>query len=122
MDALLLLKSLALGIVEGLTEFLPVSSTGHLILAGHVLAFEDERAKLFMIVIQFGAILAVVVEYRRRFRDAISGIVRDPASRRFWVNLAIAFVPIAVLGLAFGKAIKSHLFNPVAVATAFIAG
>ncbi len=122
MDAYPLLQALILGIVEGLTEFLPVSSTGHLILAGDLLGFNDERGKLFEIVIQSGAILAVVWEYRRRFAAVLSGLPRDPAARRFVANLAIAFMPLAVLGLLFGKAIKAHLFQPLPVAVAFILG
>jgi undecaprenyl-diphosphatase len=122
MDVYPLFQALILGIVEGLTEFLPVSSTGHLILAGDLLDFNDERGKLFEIVIQSGAILAVVWEYRQRFARVLAGLPGDPAARRFVINLAIAFVPLAVLGLLFGKAIKAHLFQPVPVAIAFIAG
>lgn len=122
MDFTLLLHALILGIVEGLTEFLPVSSTGHLILAGDLLGFNDERGKLFEIVIQTGAILAVCWEYRARLGAVAAGLGRDAAARRFVANLAIAFVPLAVLGLLFGKAIKAHLFQPVPVALAFIAG
>ena len=117
-----LLHAFVLGIVEGLTEFLPVSSTGHLILAGDLLGFNDERGKLFEIVIQTGAILAVCWEYRARLGAVAAGLGRDPAARRFVANLAIAFLPLAVLGLAFGKIIKAHLFQPVPVALAFIAG
>lgn len=122
MDFTLLLHALILGIVEGLTEFLPVSSTGHLILAGDLLGFNDERGKLFEIVIQTGAILAVCWEYRARLGAVAAGLGRDAAARRFVFNLAIAFLPLAVLGLLFGKAIKAHLFQPVPVALAFIAG
>jgi len=122
MDATLLLHALILGIVEGLTEFLPVSSTGHLILAGDLLGFNDERGKLFEIVIQSGAILAVCWEYRARLAAVVGGLPRDPAAQRFVLNVFIAFLPLAVLGLLFGKAIKATLFNPVAVATAFIVG
>jgi undecaprenyl-diphosphatase len=122
MDLAPLLSALILGIVEGLTEFLPVSSTGHLILAGDLLHFNDERGKLFEIVIQSGAILAVCWEYRARLGRVLAGLGRDPQARRFVVNLAIAFMPLAVLGLLFGKAIKAHLFQPVPVALAFIVG
>jgi undecaprenyl-diphosphatase len=122
MDATLLLHALILGIVEGLTEFLPVSSTGHLILAGDLLGFNDERGKLFEIVIQSGAILAVCWEYRARLAAAVGGLPRDPAAQRFVLNVFIAFLPLAILGLLFGKAVKATLFNPVAVATAFIVG
>lgn len=122
MDPILLLKALILGIVEGLTEFLPISSTGHLILAGDLLNFNDDRGKLFEIVIQFGAILAVVWEYRERLLKVARGVTTEPAARKFVLNLFIAFLPLAILGLAFGKAIKANLFNPIAVATTFIVG
>ena len=122
MDLTLLLHALILGIVEGLTEFLPVSSTGHLILAGDLLGFNDERGKLFEIVIQTGAILAVCWEYRARLGAVAAGLGSDPNARRFVANLAIAFLPLAILGLAFGKVIKAHLFQPIPVALAFIAG
>ena len=122
MDLHPLLQALILGLVEGFTEFLPVSSTGHLILAGDLLGFNDERGKLFEIVIQAAAMLAICWEYRARFGRVLGGLGRDPAARRFALNVAIAFMPLALLGLAFGKAIKVTLFNPVAVATAFILG
>lgn len=122
MDIPILLQALVMGVVEGLTEFLPVSSTGHLILAGSLIGFTGEKAKLFEIVIQVGAILAVVIEYRSRLARAVAGIGRDPQANRFWLNLAIAFTPLAVLGLLFGKVIKAHLFTPIPVAGAFILG
>jgi len=122
MDLYPLLQALILGVVEGLTEFLPISSTGHLILVGDLLDFNDERGKLFEIVIQSGAILAVIWEYRTRFVSTLAGFPRDPVARRLVVNLAIAFMPLAVLGLLFGKTIKTHLFQPVPVAIAFIVG
>ncbi len=122
MDATLLLHALILGMVEGLTEFLPVSSTGHLILAGDLLGFNDERGKLFEIVIQSGAILAVCWEYRVRIFGVLAGLPHDRAAQRLVINLFVAFLPLAILGLLFGKAIKAALFNPVAVATAFIVG
>ena len=122
MDLILLLKALILGIVEGLTEFLPISSTGHLILAGDLLNFNDDRGKLFEIVIQSGAILAVVWEYRARLLKVACGATSDPAAQKFILNLFVAFLPLAILGLAFGKAIKANLFNPIAVATTFIIG
>ena len=122
MDAALLLKALILGIVEGLTEFLPISSTGHLIIASELLDFHDEKGKVFEIVIQTGAMLAIVWEYRARFAGALKGLASDPLARRFVLNLAVAFMPAAVLGLAFGKFIKSHLFHAVPVALAFIIG
>ncbi len=117
-----LIVALVLGIVEGLTEFLPVSSTGHLILAGDLLGFNDERGKLFEIVIQSGAILAVCWEYRARIVSTFAGLGRDEKANRLVMNLAIAFMPLAVIGLAVGKAIKAHLFTPVPVASAFIVG
>jgi undecaprenyl-diphosphatase len=122
MDPVILLKALILGVVEGLTEFLPVSSTGHLILVGDLLDFNDDRGKLFEIVIQCGAILAVCWEYRAKLGAVISGLGSKPEAQRFALNIAIAFTPLAVLGLAFGKAIKAHLFQPVPVALAFIIG
>lgn len=122
MDYYPLLQALILGIVEGITEFLPVSSTGHLILAGDLLDFNDDRGKLFEIVIQFGAILAVVWEYRRRLIGICGGLFTDKSAQRLAINIAVAFIPLAVLGLLFGKAIKTHLFQPVPVALAFIIG
>lgn len=117
-----LVCALVLGVVEGLTEFLPVSSTGHLILAGDLLGFNDDRAKVFDIVIQTGAMLAIVWEYRARFAKVLAGIVSDAAARRFALNLVVAFMPAAMLGLGLGKMIKAHLFKPVPVALAFVAG
>jgi undecaprenyl-diphosphatase len=122
MDTLLLLKAAILGGVEGLTEFLPISSTGHLILAGDLLDFNDEKGKVFEIVIQFAAILAVCWEYRAKILAVVSGLSREQAAQRFAVNLFVAFLPAAVLGLLFAKAIKAHLFAPVPVALAFIVG
>src|SRR3954467_5545637 len=101
MDTLLLLKALVLGVIEGLTEFLPISSTGHLILAGHLLGFNDDKGKVFEIVIQTGAMLAIVWEYRSRFWEAVSGLGTSTRSRRFVGNLMVAFMPAALLGLAF---------------------
>ena len=108
-----ILNALILGVVEGLTEFLPISSTGHLILASELLGANDERGKVFDIAIQTGAILAVIWEYRARFFRV------DP---KLWLNLIVAFIPAAVLGLAFGAYIKAHLFSAVPVASAFIVG
>ena len=123
MDVILLLKALCLGIVEGLTEFLPISSTGHLILVGDLLDFNDAKGKVFEIVIQSGAILAVCWEYRVKLWSVVAGMVRrDGAAWRFASNLLIAFLPAAVLGLMFASAIKAHLFQPVPVALAFIVG
>ena len=122
MDIILLLKALILGVVEGLTEFLPISSTGHLILAGDLLDFNDDRGKLFEIVIQSGAILAVVWEFRERLARTFAGLGRQREANRLVLNVAIAFLPLAVLGLAFKKVIEAHLFKPVPVALAFIVG
>ncbi len=122
MDTLLLIKVIIMGIVEGLTEFLPISSTGHLILAGSLLNFTGEKVKLFEIVIQAGAMLAVCWEYRHRIIDVVRNFSSDVAARRFVANLLVAFLPAVVLGLLFGKMIKAHLFAPVPVALAFIGG
>jgi len=122
MDSVVLLKALILGVVEGLTEFLPISSTGHLIIASELLGFHDEKGKVFEIVIQTGAMLAVVWEYRARFARALTGIGSDPVAQRFVINLVVAFIPAAILGLAFGSVIKAHLFHTVPVALAFVIG
>jgi len=122
LDLVLLAKALALGIVEGLTEFLPVSSTGHLILAGDLLGFSGEKAKVFEIVIQTGAMLAIVWEYRAKFGRVLAGLASDRSAQRFALNLVIAFLPAAVLGLLFGSLIKTYLFHAVPVALAFIVG
>jgi undecaprenyl-diphosphatase len=122
LDILLLGKAAIMGVVEGLTEFLPISSTGHLILAASLLDFTGEKAKVFDIAIQTGAIFAVILVYWQRLRDTAAGLGSDPRARRFTLNVLIAFVPAVVLGLLFGKAIKAHLFNPTVVASAFIVG
>lgn len=122
MDLLILLKAFILGIVEGVTEFLPVSSTGHLIVVGELLNFNDEVGKVFEIVIQLGAILAVCWEYRTRILQVGSGLTSDIKAQRFVLNLMIAFLPAAMLGFLFIKSIKAHLFNPFSVAIAFIIG
>ena len=122
MDYFQLLQALILGVVEGLTEFLPVSSTGHLILVGALLDFNDARGKLFEIVIQSGAILAVCWEYRARISAVVGGLLDDRKSQNFARNIAIAFTPLAALGLLFGKFIKANLFSPMVVATTFILG
>ena len=122
MDTILLVKAAILGIVEGLTEFLPVSSTGHLIIAGDLLDFNDQRAKVFEIAIQLAAILAVVWEYRVKIAEVLLGLPSQPGSRRFALNVIIAFLPSAVLGLLLAGYIKAYLFNPLTVATAFIVG
>ena len=113
MDTVLLVKAAVMGVVEGLTEFLPISSTGHLILAGALLGFDDEKAKVFDIAIQTGAILAVIIVYWQRLRDTVVGAAaRSRQAQRFTLNVLIAFMPAVVLGLLFGKAIKAHLFTP----------
>ena len=122
MDFPLLFQAVILGVVEGLTEFLPVSSTGHLIVAGQLIGYTGEKAKVFEIVIQSGAMLAIIWEYRVRFGRVLGGLHRDPAARRFAVNLAVAFLPAALIGLAFAGAIKQHLFHAIPVAAAFIIG
>jgi undecaprenyl-diphosphatase len=122
MDILLLVKAAILGIVEGLTEFLPVSSTGHLIIAGDLLGFNDQRAKVFEIAIQLAAILAVVWEYRAKITEVLVGLPSQPKAQRFALNIIVAFLPAAVLGLLFAGYIKAYLFNPLTVAAAFIVG
>jgi undecaprenyl-diphosphatase len=122
MELTLLIQVVIMGIVEGLTEFLPISSTGHLILAGSLLNFTGEKVKVFEIVIQAGAMLAVCWEYRVKIARVILDFRSDIAARRFVVNLMVAFLPAVILGLAFGKAIKAHLFKPIPVALAFIIG
>jgi len=122
MDMILVVKALILGIVEGITEFLPISSTGHLILAGDLLNFNDETGKVFEIVIQLGAILAVCWVYRNKLFDVVRNLPRQRDAQRFTMNLIIAFLPAAILGVMFIKTIKEHLFKPVPVALAFIIG
>lgn len=123
MDLILALKAVILGIVEGLTEFLPVSSTGHLILASELLHFLDqERRDIFNIVIQFGAILAVCWEFRPRIAKVLKGIASERTQQRFVLNVIVATVPAVVLGLLLNKQIKAHLFNPLTVALALVIG
>jgi len=122
MDVTLALKALIMGIVEGLTEFLPISSTGHLILAGSLLDFTGEKVKVFEIAIQAGAMLAVCWEYRARIASVLGGLTSDARAQRFVLNLIVAFLPAAALGFLFNKAIKASLFSPVPVALAFIIG
>jgi undecaprenyl-diphosphatase len=117
-----LVVALLLGIVEGLTEFLPISSTGHLIVAGSLLGYTGEQAKVFEIVIQAGAILAVCWEFRARLVRVVQGLFRDPRANRFVLNLVVGFLPAASLGLLLGRYIKAALFAPVPVAVAFVAG
>ena len=122
MDIVLLLKAIAMGVVEGLTEFLPISSTGHLILAGALLGMDDDKAKVFDIAIQTGAIFAVILVYWQKIRDTLVDLPTKPAAQKFAMNVFIGFLPAVVLGLLFGKVIKAHLFTPQVVATTFILG
>jgi undecaprenyl-diphosphatase len=122
LDITLLIKAAIMGVVEGLTEFLPVSSTGHLILAGALLGFDDEKAKVFDIAIQTGAIFAVILVYWQKIRSTLIALPTEKKAQQFALNVLIAFIPAVVLGLLFGKAIKAHLFTPVVVATTFIIG
>jgi len=122
LDIALLIKAAVMGVVEGLTEFLPISSTGHLILAGALLGFDDDKAKVFDIAIQTGAIFAVILVYWQKIRDTVLALPSDRQAQRFALNVLIAFVPAVILGLLFGKAIKAHLFTPVVVASTFIIG
>ena len=122
MDITLLVKAAIMGLVEGFTEFLPISSTGHLILAGALLGFDDEKGKVFDIAIQTGAIFAVILVYWQKIRDTVATLPSSKLSQRFALNVLIAFIPAVVLGLVFGKTIKANLFNPVVVASTFIIG
>ena len=122
MDIASLIKAAIMGIVEGLTEFLPISSTGHLILAGALLGLDDEKAKVFDIAIQTGAIVAVILVYWQRLREVVITLPTQERSRRFALNVAIAFLPAVLVGLLLGKAIKAHLFTPQVVASTFIIG
>ena len=122
MDVVLLVKAAIMGVVEGLTEFLPISSTGHLILAGSLLGFDDAKAKVFDIAIQTGAIFAVILVYWQKIRSTLVALPTERQAQRFALNVLIGFLPAVVLGLLFGKAIKAHLFTPVVVASTFIIG
>jgi undecaprenyl-diphosphatase len=126
MDLVLFIKAALMGVVEGLTEFLPISSTGHLILADALLDFARsvgaDKAKVFEIAIQTGAIFAVVLVYLQRIKDTISGLGSDPKAQRFAINVIAGFFPAVIMGLAVGKAVKAHLFTPTVVATTFILG
>ena len=122
MDAVLLMKAAVMGIVEGLTEFLPVSSTGHLILAGSLLGLTDDKSKVFDIAIQTGAILAVIIVYWQRLSTAVLGLGSSAQARRFVMNVVVGFLPAGVIGFFVYKAIKAYLFNAPVVAGAFIVG
>ena len=122
MDVVLLVKAAIMGVVEGLTEFLPISSTGHLILAGALLGFDDAKAKVFDIAIQTGAIFAVIVVYWQKIRETLVALPTERQAQRFALNVFIGFLPAVLLGLLLGKMIKAHLFTPVVVATTFIVG
>jgi undecaprenyl-diphosphatase len=122
MDLTQFAHALILGIVEGLTEFLPVSSTGHLIIVGGLLGFNDEKGKVFELVIQTGAMLAVCWEFRARFLGVLRGLATDTTAQGFVLNLIAAFMPAAIIGLAVGSVIKAHLFHAVPVAIALIIG
>ena len=122
MDIVLLLKAAVMGVVEGLTEFLPISSTGHLILTGALLGLDDDKGKVFDIAIQTGAILAVIIVYWQKIFSTVVALPSQREAQRFALNVLIAFVPAVVLGLVFGKFIKAHLFTPTVVASTFILG
>ena len=122
MDIVLLIKAAIMGVVEGLTEFLPISSTGHLILAGSLLGFDDAKAKVFDIAIQTGAIFAVILVYWQKIRATLVALPTERPAQRFALNVLIGFLPAVLLGLLFGKAIKEHLFTPMVVASTFILG
>lgn len=121
MDIILLLKALLLGVVEGVTEFLPISSTGHLIVTADLINFNSTE-KVFEIAIQLGAVLAVVYEYRQRFGHVLMNLGRDEQVNRFVLNLAVAFMPAALVGFLFASKIKEFLFNPITVAVALVIG
>lgn len=118
---MIVLKALMMGLVEGFTEFLPISSTGHLIVFGNLVGFHSNH-KVFEIAIQLGAVLAVVFEYRQRFAGVLHGLGKDKKANRFVLNLAVAFMPAAVMGLLFSKQIKEYLFNPLSVAVMLVLG
>lgn len=122
MDIILFLKAMIMGVVEGFTEFLPISSTGHLILAGSLLGFDDAKAKVFDIAIQSGAIFAVILVYWQKIYTTLQALPTQKQAQRFAINVLIGFIPAVVLGLVFGKTIKAHLFTPIVVASTFIVG
>lgn len=122
MDLWIAVQALILGVVEGITEFLPVSSTGHQIIVADLIGFGGERALAFNIIIQLGAILAVIWEYRRKIIDVVVGLPRVRQAQKFTANLLVAFMPAVVLGVAFADLIHEYLFNPITVATALVIG
>ncbi|MCY1265291.1 Undecaprenyl-diphosphatase [compost metagenome] len=122
MDLWTAMQAIILGVVEGLTEFLPISSTGHQIVVADLLGFTGERAIAFNIIIQLAAILAVVWEYRRKILDVVIGLPTQRSARRFTVNLLVAFFPAVILGVAFSDLIHHYLFNPITVASALVVG
>ena len=123
MDILLIIKTLIMGLVEGATEFLPISSTGHLIIAGDLLNFlSKEKRDVFEIIIQLGAVLAVCVAFRQRLLHTALNVTTSQKSQGFVLNLFIAFLPLAILGLVFGHQIKAYLFSPITVAITLILG
>jgi undecaprenyl-diphosphatase len=122
MDLMLLIKAFILGVIEGATEFLPISSTGHLVIASQLMGMKDERTDLFLIVIQFAAILAVCWEYRARINRVLTTLTYDRLSMNLVRNIMIAFLPLAILGLLFGSKLKKLLFAPIPIAIAFIVG
>lgn len=123
MDLLLMLKALIMGLVEGLTEFLPISSTGHLIITGELLGFlSKEKRDVFEIFIQLGAILAVCWAYRQKITQVVGGLGSQRSAQQFALRLVVAFLPFALMGKLFGEAVKARLFTPVPVALAFIVG
>jgi undecaprenyl-diphosphatase len=121
-DIELLFKAAVMGVVEGLTEFLPISSTGHLILTASLIRFTGDMVKVFEIAIQAGAMLAVIWQYRERLGNTAKGITHDPVAQRFALNVLVAFIPTMVVGVTIYSFIKKHLFHPVPVAVAFIVG
>ena len=122
MDFWLAFQAFILGVVEGVTEFLPISSTGHQIIVADLIGFAGERAMAFNIIIQLGAILAVVWEFRRKIIEVVVGLSRVPKAQRFTANLLIAFLPAVILGVSFADLIHQYLFNPITVAAALIVG